>query len=249
MKKYMISILMLALSAILSVGCTDQLPEKIDIRGEITKVSEVNDKGTVGVILVEGELEKDTQVDKAAVTVTDRTKIYVVKNQNKIEKANFSVLQIDEEVEVTFSGPVRESYPVQATAETIVIIPGTEKSKDTPENKDTYESKYDGVELEMDKTVYNVGEVMDFTIVNASKSMISFGRPYMIEQYKDEKWTEYPLEIAFTMELILLEPGQSFNQPISLDDFEPGKYRVIKKIQKEEGNEDFKIAKEFEIIQ
>lgn len=113
---YIILALILTLSLI---GCSNSKEnEKIGIRGEITKLSQGKDIKTF-FIFVEGTLEKDTEFDKASITLTDRTKI-VEKATNK----NLSKNDLKEgmKVEVLVDGSVRESYPVQFDAKEVRVI-------------------------------------------------------------------------------------------------------------------------------
>lgn len=214
---------------------------KMDVRGDITQITKSDSKGVLGIILVEGELQEDTKVDKASVTVTDKTKIFAEGNQEVLEDASFSLLQAGQLVEVEFTGPVRESYPVQATAKTIVIKSTQDKEPNIKGDS------FNGVKLKLEKNVYNIGQIIKLTIVNESNSLISFGRPYLIEQYKEGQWSEYPLELAFTLEMIMLEQGKTFDQNVPLNEFETGKYRILKSIYIEEANSSFQLVNEFEI--
>jgi beta-N-acetylhexosaminidase len=92
--------------------------EKVDIRGEITKLS-LNDNSKVVNILVEGKIEGDTSYDKASVYVGEKTKIFQAHTNKKL---TINDLKEGSQVEIVFTGPVRESYPVQADAEIIRII-------------------------------------------------------------------------------------------------------------------------------
>lgn len=226
----------------LITGCAQQkyIPEKVDIRGKITQNIVNNNKEILGIILVEGKLEDDTQVDKASVSVTAKTKIFVLKNGETLEKADYSFLQEGQEVEVIFTGPVRESYPVQADAGKIII-----KASSPQDEPATHTSN--GVELKINKNVLSAGETMNLTIDNNSGSLISFGRPYMFEIYKDGQWSEYPLELAFTLELIIIDPGKTFDQSVLVDKLETGKYRILKYIRIENKDIDIKLVKEFDI--
>jgi hypothetical protein len=77
--------------------------------------------GIRGSFLIVGKIQNGTSVDKAFVTVTDKTRIYVQTAQGR-RQVDFSYLGVGQTVAMTFTGPVAESYPVQATAGTIVII-------------------------------------------------------------------------------------------------------------------------------
>jgi hypothetical protein len=100
--------------------------EKADIRGLITNVSpsddDVKKKGFLGRVRVEGAKEKTTNYDKALVLITNKTKI--LKQDGKERKeAKFEDLKKGSKVQIDFTGgPVAESYPIQATAETAVIL-------------------------------------------------------------------------------------------------------------------------------
>lgn len=120
-------ILMLAVGMLTACNNGKSPLDTVDVRGDITQIINSDTKEVLGLILVEGDLEEDTKVDKASVTVTDKTKIFAEGNQDVLEDANFSLLRAGQLVEVEFTGPVRESYPVQATAKTIVIKPSKDK--------------------------------------------------------------------------------------------------------------------------
>jgi beta-N-acetylhexosaminidase len=92
------------------------------IRGSITSRNASNGQGgLVGSILVEGNLENDTQFDKASIAITSETQIFEQVEQQR-QPATFEALQIGQTVEAWFTGPVAESYPVQAVASDIVIL-------------------------------------------------------------------------------------------------------------------------------
>jgi hypothetical protein len=72
-------------------------------------------------IMVEGQKEPDTNVDKASVTVTTKTRIFREENGKRVQAA-FADLQIGPLVTVQFTGPVAETCLVQATAGEISIL-------------------------------------------------------------------------------------------------------------------------------
>lgn len=87
------------------------------VAGRFTNITnnESEDKIT---ILVESESENNgAEYDKASVTVTDETIIYGIDGNetNNIELGQY--------VRVFFEGEVMESYPVQATAKQVNIVP------------------------------------------------------------------------------------------------------------------------------
>lgn len=93
----------------------------IDIRGTITDIVPRTDRDSnvLGSILVEGRLDADTQYDKANITITNRTRI----SSPDGSSLAFEALHVGQRVEVTFTGPVAESYPVQAAADRLVVWP------------------------------------------------------------------------------------------------------------------------------
>ena len=80
----------------------------------------------LGTIYVEGLLYEDTFYDKASIKITSSTLIYQVDNQlssnDQFVQIPFSELQTGMMVEVTFTGPVLESYPVQATTKKVLVL-------------------------------------------------------------------------------------------------------------------------------
>lgn len=98
---------------------------KADVRGMVTNVSAANEeakkKGILGSILVEGAKEKDTSYDKASIRVTDKTKIEKLVGKER-KPAKFDDLKKGAKVQALFTGPVAESYPVQAAAKEILIL-------------------------------------------------------------------------------------------------------------------------------
>ncbi len=96
-----------------------------DIRGTITNINRADaqsrEKGIIGSVLIEGATEEDTEFDKASVTITDKTSIFQQEEQGYV-RVTFESLEIGQRVQARFTGPVMESYPVQATASEIVIL-------------------------------------------------------------------------------------------------------------------------------
>ena len=88
-----------------------------DIRGQITQRLDGNGP-TIGTILIEGEIQPDTEYDKASVRIDAETEITTPTGAT----ITWDDLVLDATVEATFEGPVAESYPVQAYASHIVVI-------------------------------------------------------------------------------------------------------------------------------
>lgn len=117
MKK--VFILSLALLILLGLpGCGGGEEEKISIRGTIANLT-LNQSGEVTGILVEGKIEKDTAFDKASISFDKDTRFVKGSGNEKITKED---LEKGMSVEAAFTGPVAESYPVQARAQLIRVL-------------------------------------------------------------------------------------------------------------------------------
>jgi beta-N-acetylhexosaminidase len=99
--------------------------DKADIRGRVTNQTaageEARKKGVLGTLLIEGAKEKDTGYDKAYVRVTAKTKVEKLDGKER-KPARFEDLKKGARVQAVFTGPVAESYPVQATAAAVLIL-------------------------------------------------------------------------------------------------------------------------------
>jgi hypothetical protein len=107
-------------------------PSDIGVRGKITRVQPLDDgaapNGVFGTVLVEGVKAPDTSVDKAVVSVTPATRLLLRSSEGTgaADKPRtplrFADLAVGQTVEVRFTGPVRKSYPVQATAAEVIVL-------------------------------------------------------------------------------------------------------------------------------
>ncbi len=96
-------------------------PPKADVRGKVTSVVGLRARDLVGRIRVEGVKEKDTQYDKAVVTIPSKAKLYRWVGGKKVP-AKFGEIKVGSKVQCVFDGPVAESYPVQARAGEVLIL-------------------------------------------------------------------------------------------------------------------------------
>ena len=97
----------------------------VDARGTVTSVSTAPGGGDVlGSFLVEGPKDPTLVCDKASLTVTMDTRFYrrTPDGDVPLNAVSMALLEPGMQVEVTITGPVAESYPVQATAATITIV-------------------------------------------------------------------------------------------------------------------------------
>ncbi len=119
----------MALAAALLAGCrsdTQTGKEHSDIRGRVTRVLPASGGSDAlrrpkGAILVEGTLQSDTGYDKATITITDSTRLYTGPGTEG-ETIGFGDIRVGDSVEATFTGLVRESYPVQVTGARVMIV-------------------------------------------------------------------------------------------------------------------------------
>ncbi len=124
----------LGLVVLLAGACNSQpspapyLEGEADFIGWVTEVQPIGKKGTLGQISVESHVEK--LVDKYVVTITDET---LISQQGGEERraVGFEALKAKQQVQIWFSGPIMESFPMQGTAQQIVIT----KSPQTPDTE------------------------------------------------------------------------------------------------------------------
>lgn len=91
-----------------------------DIVGQITAIQPAEAPGDlIGSVLIEGTREENPQYDRASVRITAETRILQGDDRQPV---TFEALETGQRVEARFSGPVMESYPVQALAGEIVIL-------------------------------------------------------------------------------------------------------------------------------
>jgi beta-N-acetylhexosaminidase len=118
------ALLLSATTFFTALSCQTGPPEleQPDIRGTVEGLSDSMSSSDIsGFILIEGALEEDTKYDRALVTVRSSTRIYQ-QNGERLVKARYAHIRQSSVLEVWFTGPVAESYPVQADAGTIVIL-------------------------------------------------------------------------------------------------------------------------------
>ena len=97
-------------------------PDDPDIRGAITSISD-GSGDVIGSVRIEGATGQGTTYDKAVVRVESDTRILRgAGDVVALSEVTFADLQVGQTVEAWFTGPVAESYPVQAKASQIVIL-------------------------------------------------------------------------------------------------------------------------------
>ncbi len=99
------------------------------VAGTITSktVAEDNTDGFLGTIMVEGPENNGADYQTASVTVTEDTVIYLS------DKVSFDDLEEGQYVNVFLNDEIMESYPIQATATQINIVPDESTPTDSEE--------------------------------------------------------------------------------------------------------------------
>lgn len=116
----LIVVLVVAMAAFSLVGCAPTPPSEPPTipNGVITSVTAGNEG--LGSVLVESD-DPNTTFDKASVSVSDKTTLLQETDNGYVEAA-FTDLAEGSRVDVWITGPVAESYPVQAGADYVVIL-------------------------------------------------------------------------------------------------------------------------------
>lgn len=83
--------------------------------------------------------------------------------------------------------------------------------------------------LTTDKKVYSSSdEQATISLTNDGPTFLASGESYTIEKKVNHTWKVVPLDIGFEDIGILINPGNTYDQIMALDQLSPGEYRVIK---------------------
>jgi hypothetical protein len=113
----------LLLASLMLAGCADTvaLPtDPPDLEGRVVEVTSAEDADALGRVVVEGE--PGATIEQASVQITDDT--VVLLDDGGPTQAAFADLAEGQTVRMWFTGPALGSFPVQATAEALVIVDG-----------------------------------------------------------------------------------------------------------------------------
>ena len=124
MKRLVALLLAVAIAAVLS-GCGAHPPASpADIRGVVTSLSAGSDGSLSLRIVWDKSLGTQLTYDAAQASVTSKTRVYKAVDGRipGAAKVSSSELRVRDVVEAWFTGMVRESYPVQVDAKSIVIV-------------------------------------------------------------------------------------------------------------------------------
>ena len=107
---------------VVAVDCAsspEALETEADFTGWVLEVQPIGKGDTLGQILVESQVEK--VIDRYRITIKDETLIFEQDGENRRQVA-FKALETKQQVQIWFSGPIMESFPMQGTAQQVVII-------------------------------------------------------------------------------------------------------------------------------
>ena len=107
---------------VVAADCTSApkpLQTEADFIGWVIEIQPIGKGGTLGQILVESQVEK--VVDKYVVTIKDETLILKQDGENR-RQVTFDALETKQQVQIWFTGPIMESFPMQGIAQQVVII-------------------------------------------------------------------------------------------------------------------------------
>jgi len=96
----------------------EALETEADFIGWVTEIRTIGGKDTLGQILVESQAGK--LVNKYMVTIKDETLIFKQDGENRLQVA-FEALETTQQVQIWLAGPILESFPMQGTAQQVVI--------------------------------------------------------------------------------------------------------------------------------
>jgi len=125
-KVKLVGFLIVALSlAFASVPSSGMEGSDADIRGTITRIrraSAEDESRFIGTVLIEGDKEANAKPDKANLIVTNETRIFARRGEER-RQAAFEDLTVGDVVEAQFvEGPTVMMYPLQVGASEIVIL-------------------------------------------------------------------------------------------------------------------------------
>ncbi len=129
-----------------AVGCSsvpEALETEADLTGFITEIHSTAEEGMLGQILVESHADK--LVDEYVVTIKDETLIFKQEGENRRQVA-FETLETTQQMQIWFSGPILESFPVQGTAQQIVVFSQQHRSTSQTSDESAIRSPYVGQE-------------------------------------------------------------------------------------------------------
>ena len=107
------------LTAVSCTSDTKPIDTEADLTGFITEIYPAQGQGIYGRISAESHADKI--ITKYNITIRNDTRIFRQDDRNYI-KIDFAELKTQQWIKVWFSGPVMESWPLQATAKQVIVF-------------------------------------------------------------------------------------------------------------------------------
>jgi len=109
--------------------------------------------------------------------------------------------------------------------------------------------------INLPKDSFSKYEDIHFEIKNTGDTVLEFGRAFNIEYYDEntDEWTQKDLDLVWPQDLIILEPGETFDQQVFnpssnfITEAKDGEYRIIKNLHCADTGESFKVVENFHI--
>jgi len=122
------------------------------------------------------------------------------------------------------------------------------------ENGDVDEEPNSEATIFLPQETYESTDVIEFEVRNTGDTTLNVGRPFSIDQYNEEanEWENVELDLVWTLELLILEPGQSLEQSFTpeeafVGEVDTGQYRIVKEVNLADTGESLEIEEEFQI--
>jgi hypothetical protein len=194
---------------------------------------------TVNAELNEGLPNKDvrfrlTKLDKSfrPILVLDEKILSSKKNTDKISYSK-QLLQNQDVLYLLSVEVLGENKEVEDTLLSVVCVPIQELNSS----------------MVLDKQKYTDEETMELNIKNDGPTEIMTGLPYQIQKLNMNKWEVVHNKMAFTLQGIRVQPGEVYEQKISLKDLSEGNYRILKEVEVLQIKEPkMTLSAEFEVI-
>ncbi len=123
----------IAISCLALGACSSSVPNasKPQLTGVVTSVDVSGDTGQL-LVVWDASLGDKREFDAASLAITKDTAVFRRNADGSYERMGAADIKERDVVEVQITGPVRESYPVQAEASQVIVIDEWPASKPLP---------------------------------------------------------------------------------------------------------------------